>query len=51
MVAGVIAMLNELNPELTPFEIKKILFDSYNTISSGYPILDALKAVKKIRSK
>jgi hypothetical protein len=51
MVAGVIAMLKELNPELTPFEIKKILFESYNTISSGYPILDALKAVKKIRSK
>jgi len=51
IVAGVIAMLKELNPELIPFEIKKILFESYNTISSGYPILDALKAVKKIRSK
>jgi len=51
MVAGVIAMLKELNPELTPFEIKKILFESYNTISSGYPILDALKAVKKTESK
>jgi hypothetical protein len=51
MVAGVIAILKELNSELIPFEIKNILFESYNTISSGYPILDALKAVKKIRSK
>ena len=51
IVAGVIAMMKEVNPTLGPFEIKKILFESNNIIGSGYPMLDATKALKGLGSK
>lgn len=46
IVSGVIAMMKEINPKLTPREIKKILLKSTNQTPDGYPLLDALKAVK-----
>lgn len=51
IVAGVTAMLKELNPELTPIEIKKILLESNNIISSGYPMLDAFKALEGLQNR
>ncbi len=51
IVSGVIAMLKELDANLTPVEIKKILLKSNNTIRSGYPMLDALKAVERVKKR
>ena len=49
IVAGVIALMKELNPDLSPVEIKDILLKSGNRISSGYKILDACKAVNNTK--
>jgi len=46
MVAGVAAMMLEVNPRLTPAEIKNILLSSGREIGSGAKILDAAMAVK-----
>jgi len=45
IVSGVIAMMKEINPKLTPPEIKEKLLNASDTIESGYPILNALKAI------
>ncbi len=50
IVSGVIAMMKEINPELTPREIKKILLKSNNKTPDGYPLLDAFKAVKNTKN-
>ncbi len=49
MVPGVIAMMKEINPHLKPTEIRQILLSSNNMNPDGFPLLDALKAVKKGR--
>jgi hypothetical protein len=46
MVAGVAAMMLEVNPRLTPAEIKHILLSSGRDIGSGIKVLDAAVAVK-----
>ncbi len=46
MVSGVIAMMKELNPKLTPQEIREILVKSGRDLESGYKVLDALKALQ-----
>ena len=46
IVSGVIAMMKEVNPKLTPLEIDHILLKSVNKTPDGYPVLDAVKAVK-----
>jgi hypothetical protein len=48
IVSGVIALMKEINPKLKPLKIKKILLKSTNLNPDGYPLLDALKAVKNI---
>ncbi len=46
MVSGVIAMMKELNPRLTPQEIREILVKSGRELESGYRVLDAVKALQ-----
>jgi len=46
MVSGVIAMMKELNPKLTPQEIREILVKSGRELESGYKVLDAVKALQ-----
>jgi len=46
MVSGVIAMMKELNPRLTPQEIREILLKSGRELESGYRVLDAVKALQ-----
>ena len=46
MVSGVIAMMKELNPRLTPQEIREILVISGRELESGYRVLDAVKALQ-----
>ncbi|TFH39033.1 MAG: hypothetical protein E4G95_02180 [Bacteroidia bacterium] len=48
VVAGVIAMMKELNADLGPVEIKRILLGSSRYSSDGIPILDAEKALGNI---
>ncbi len=49
MVSGVIAMMKELNPSLTPQEIREILLNSGRELEWGYKILDAVKALKNLK--
>ncbi|MCP5103287.1 MAG: S8/S53 family peptidase [bacterium] len=49
LVSGVIALVKEINPGLKPLEIKKILLKSNNLSPDGFPLLDALKAVKNAK--
>lgn len=51
IVSGVIAMMKEVNPGLRPPAIKQILLKSVNQTPDGYPLLDALKAVKRKNEK
>jgi subtilisin family serine protease len=46
MVSGVIAMMKELNPKLTPKEIREILLKSGRELESGFKVLDAVKALQ-----
>jgi len=46
MVAGVAAMMLEVNPTLTPARINEILLSSGRGIGSGHKVLDAAMAVK-----
>jgi len=46
MVAGVVAMMLEVNPTLTPARINEILLSSGRGIGSGRKLLDAAMAVK-----
>ncbi len=46
MVAGVAAMMLEVNPALTPLRIKEVLSGAGRDIGSGYKVLDAAMAVK-----
>ena len=48
IVAGVIALLKEVKPDLRPDEIKKILLESSKKTYDGYPILDSSKALQNI---
>lgn len=45
-VAGVIALMKEVNPGLKPAEIREILLNSGRLISNDFSILDAFAAVK-----
>ncbi|MFQ5754098.1 MAG: S8 family serine peptidase [bacterium] len=45
-VAGVVAMMKEINPELKPAEIREILLKSGRKIKSGYEVLDAYEALR-----
>jgi len=49
MVSGVIAMMKELNPRLTPQEIREILLKSGRELESGFQVLDAVQAVRNFR--
>ena len=46
MVSGVIAMMKELNPKLTPQQIREILLKSGRELESGGKVLDAVKALQ-----
>jgi hypothetical protein len=46
MVAGVAAMMLEVNPALTPLRIKEVLSGAGRDIGSGHTVLDAAMAVK-----
>jgi subtilisin family serine protease len=50
MVAGVIALLKEIDAGLKPNEIKDILLNSTKTTDNGYPLLDAFIAVKNLNN-
>jgi hypothetical protein len=50
MVAGVAAMMLELDPRLRPAEVKDILLSSGRDIGSGTKVLDAALAVRKCAS-
>ncbi len=49
LVSGVIAMMKELNPNLTPQEIREILLKSGRELESGYKVIDAVKALKNLK--
>ena len=51
IVSGVIALMKELAPDLKPAEIRRILQISGKPISSGYQILDALKALHSLKDE
>ena len=46
LVSGVIAMMKELNPRLTPHEIREILLKSGRKLESGFQVLDAVQALR-----
>jgi hypothetical protein len=48
IVSGVIALMEELNPDLKPDEIKQILLQSGRTTMDGVSILDAEKALNNL---
>lgn len=50
IVAGVVAMMKEINPGLMPIRIKKMIRRKSKTTSDGYPLLDAKKAVDQVKS-
>jgi hypothetical protein len=47
MASGIIAMMLQINPKLTPLEIRDILSRSNNKTPDGYGLLDAKKAVSE----
>ena len=47
MVAGVVALIREINPRLSPAEIVALLRQTADTSVEGYPLVDAYAAVKK----
>ena len=49
MVSGVIAMMKELNPNLTPQEIREVLLKSGRELESGYKVIDADRALKNLK--
>jgi hypothetical protein len=49
IVAGVVAMMKEKNPDLKPAEIHDILLNAGRPIKSGHKILDAYKALQRVR--
>ena len=49
IVSGVIALMKEINPDLEPAEIRKILLNSGRPITADIRILDAFEAVKNSR--
>lgn len=51
IVSGVIALMLERNPRLSPVEIRDILLKSVNTTPDGYTILDAEKAINSSEIK
>jgi len=48
IVAGVVALLKEVQPDLQPGEIEKILLESTQKSYDGIPILDSNKALQSI---
>jgi hypothetical protein len=48
IVSGVIALLKEVQPDLQPLEIEKILLESTKKSYDGIPILDSNKALQTI---
>lgn len=46
VVSGVVALLKEIKPRLTPSQIKEKLLNSTKRSADGYPLLDAYKAVQ-----
>ncbi|MFQ6114719.1 MAG: S8 family serine peptidase [bacterium] len=51
VVAGVVAMMKEINPQLKPAEIRQILLKSGKKIKSGYEVLDAHEALQNVNLK
>jgi hypothetical protein len=49
IVAGIVAMLKELNPKLSPLEINSILKQSFSITVDDYPLLNAWKAVATVK--
>jgi hypothetical protein len=47
LVSGVIALMKEVNPDLQPAEVERILLESTRQSANGKPLLDASRAVQK----
>ena len=48
LVSGLIALMKEIKPQLSPLTTKKILLKSFTPTSQGYPLLDALKTLHNV---
>ncbi len=48
IVSGLVALMKEIKPQLSPLKTKKILLKSFTPTSQGYPLLDALKTLDNV---
>ncbi|MFC2168907.1 S8 family serine peptidase [Acidobacteriota bacterium] len=48
LVSGLVALMKEIRPQLSPLKTKQILLKSFTPTSQGYPLLDALKTLKNV---
>ena len=48
LVSGLVALMKEIKPQLSPLKTKKILLKSFTLTLQGYPLLDALKALDNV---
>ena len=48
LVSGLIALMKEIKPQLSPFMTKKILLKSFTPTPQGYHLLDALKTLHNV---
>ena len=48
LVSGLVALMKEIKPQLSPLKTKKILLKSFTPTSQGYPLLDALKTLDNV---
>lgn len=46
-IAGLVGLLYQINPSLTPSVVKRIICDNTRTVISGYKLPDALKCVQE----
>ncbi len=51
LVSGLIALMKEIKPKLSPLKTKKILLESFTPTPQGYPLLDALKTLNNVVGK
>lgn len=48
LVSGLVALMKEIKPKLSPLKTKKILLKSFTPTAQGYPLLDALKTLDNV---
>ncbi|MFC2161885.1 S8 family serine peptidase [Acidobacteriota bacterium] len=48
LVYGLVALIKEIKPQLSPLKTKQILLKSFTPTSQGYPLLDALKTLDNV---